>query len=792
MRFLILSLPFCLLPCLLRAQALTISGFIDNAQTGERLYGATVYDLNSKTGVVTNNYGFYSLTLPAGHVSLQVSYVGYQKALKAFPLQSDTIVSFSLSANTELGEITVKAAENDKSVLLNADRLTMNKVQNLPGFLGENDVLKALTQLPGVQQGREGSAGIFVRGGSPDQNLILLDGVPVYNATHFFGFVSVFNPEAIQSVDLYKGNFPARFGGRLSSVIDVRMKEGNKYEPHTDFTLGIISSKITHEGPIKKGKSSYLVSARRTLLDLVATNAARINQIGSDDSWIPGLSFYDVNAKLNFTLDPKNHLYFSLYNGGDRLFVNYKATATTDDLVKKDHTKMNLKWGNTVFASRWNRQINSRLFMNSSLSSGLYNYGIYSKLSQSLTENGETSSNSSNIDYLSRVNTNILKSEFDWYPNNRHKLKFGSETSFNYFIPGKQEINKSDGGSISSNNKSTYDLLQSLFIEDQVLAHDKWRINAGLRYNLFFTKGKIYQNISPRLNVDFLCTEKTTLSFSWAEMFQPIHLLTNNNLGIPSDIWVPATANTPPERSSIQSVSARFNLVKGLNFETAAYYKRMKGVISYQPGYGFMDITEDWETLVTQGKGRAWGFENALNYKFGRLETWANYTLAWNQRKFSNINNGAYFPYKYDRRHDVNLGLIWKLTPDIDVSATWTYQSGMAATVSEQDYAGYPDLMENGFDDFFTGATIDDYDRIQYYNGYNNYRLPAFHHLDIGISRRKNVGKTIRELKLGVYNVYARQNPYMYYSYTANDGTRRYKQVCIFPILPSISYRIIF
>ena len=773
-------------------QHIIVSGFIDDAQTGERLYGATVYESSSATGVATNQYGFYSLSLPAGKASLQVSFVGYKSRFKVISLCADTVVSFSLSSDNRLEEVVVKARKTTAEKTHCVERLPMSTVQSLPGFLGENDVLKALTQFPGVTQGQEGSAGIFVRGGSPDQNLILLDGVPVYNATHLFGFVSVFNPEAIQSVDLYKGNFPARFGGRLSSVIDVRMKEGNKYERHTDLTLGFLSSKLTHEGPIKKGKSSYLISARRTLLDLLVTGAAKINQQTSDEAVVPGLNFYDLNTKLNFTLNPQNHLYISIYKGGDHLFSQFMLKTPGRNSLRKDYTDVNLKWGNSVFAARWNRQINNRLFLNTSLSAGLFSYGIYSKFSQKTTGEEGTSESWTEIEYVSKVNTNQLKLEFDWYPNNLHKIKFGSEASLNYFIPGEQKIRKSDTGNTTTGNRHQHNFTGSLFVEDHYSINEKWRMDAGLRYDLYASNQKVFQKISPRLNVDFLASEKAALSFSWSEMFQPIHLLTNSSIGLPSDIWVPATANVSSERSSMQSISGSFDIARHLSLVSAAYYKQMKGVIAYGAGYSFMDISNNWETLVTQGKGRSWGFENALNYEFNKLKCWANYTLAWNQRSFPEMNNGKYFPYKYDRRHDLNLGFIWKLSSAVDFSAMWVFQTGQAVTIAEQDYQGYPGLLDDEFCDFITGMDIKDFDRIQTFSGQNNYRLPAFHHLDLGITIRKEKRKTTRELKLGAYNVYARQNPYMYYPYTKSDGIRRYRQVCIFPFLPSVSYRIIF
>lgn len=774
-------------------QQITLSGYVDDAQTGERLYGATVYLPNQQTGIITNQYGFYSIIVPKGEIIIQASFVGYKTTSRTLSVLKDSVLSFSLFSDNQINEIEVKAAVRTQQQQLHGrESLSMKEVQSLPGFLGENDVLKALTRFPGVQQGHEGSAGVFVRGGSPDQNLILLDGVPVYNATHLFGFVSVFNPEAIQSVDLYKGNFPARFGGRLSSVIDVRMKEGNKYERHTDLTFGMLSSKITHEGPIQKGKSSYLISARRTLLDLLVTGAAKINQQASDEAVVPGLNFYDVNAKLNFALTENDHLYVSIYNGGDRLFSQFMMRSKSESTEQKDYTDVKLKWGNSVFATRWTRQINRRVFMNSSLSSGLFQYAINSKFSQKVKQKNQETENWTSIKYVSQVNTNQAKLHFDWYLNDRHKLKIGSEAGINFFIPGEQQIRKNTSENHTTGNKHLQNFSAAVFAEDQYTISNKWLLNFGLRYDLYATGQKYFQHLSPRMNLDFYVSPRFSLSYSCAEMFQPIHLLTNSSIGLPSDIWVPASANVPPEKSWMQSISACVDLSRKINWVSAAYYKTMQGVITYQAGSSFMDMADDWESLIERGKGRAWGWENSLNLKLTKLEGWVNYTLSWNQRRYAGLNHGRYFPYKFDRRHDFNIGFIWNLSSSVDLSAMWVFQTGQAATIAGQDYPGVPGLLDGSFSDFITGEDIKDYDRIQLFENRNNYRLPAFHHLDLSLTIKRQMKKTQRELKVGFYNVYARQNPYMYYPRTMADGTRKYRQVCIFPFLPSVSYRIIF
>ena len=797
-----MRLRFCyklliLVPCmyhtLLFAQDdITISGYVRDRDSGENLYWASVYDGNSGKGTVSNAYGFFSFTAPKGNVNLVISYVGYQKLQREFASVRDTTINANLEGNNTLEEIVISESLFSLTKTFQGhEQISMESIKKLPGFLGEQDVLKSLAVLPGIQQGHEGSAGIFVRGGSPDQNLILLDDVPVYNASHLFGFVSVFTPEAIQSVDLYKGGFPARYGGRLSSVIDVRMKEGNKYKPQTELTIGLISSKFTHEGPIKEGKSSYIISFRRTLLDLLVTGAAKINQASSNEAIVPGLNFYDVNAKLNFDLNVKNRLYVSFYTGGDHLFSRFTNRYSVTEGKLEQKTGVDLTWGNSIGAIRWNSQLGNKLFMNATLSSGLFQYGIHNNYEQLFEDGGSEETTSSDIKYQTLVNNNKLKLLFDWYLHNNNKIQFGASGVVNWYVPGKQEIIKGTGARLSKGNRRTSSREFSLFIDDHFSLKDILSVYLGLRLDLYETNGKRFSYLLPRASLKYSPTSQYSLNISYAEMSQPIHLLTNSSIGLPSDIWVPATRDTRPEFSRQLSMGINVELFEGLNYTLDSYYKTMDGVINYKAGYSFMDISEDWETLVETGNGKSWGFENSISYEKEEIEMWFNYTLAWNKRKFSNINGGEYFPFKFDRRHDINLGFTYQISKQTEFSAMWIFQTGQAATIPQQDYlaAGAISYM---IDDFITGMEIEDPDRIQYVDSYNNYRLPTFHHLDVSFTFKKQRAKSLREWKVGVYNVYARQNPYMYYSHTNPDGYREYKQICLFPFLPSVSYHVKF
>ena len=775
-------------------KSITISGFIRDAVSEENLYHATVYEQSNKHGTISNAYGFYSLTLPKGEVKLNVSFVGYEPQTRIYKARTDTTINFKLVAKNDLKEVLVKAQSlQQKSTFAGHEQVNMQTVKALPAFAGEQDVLKSLTILPGVQQGYEGSAGVFVRGGSPDQNLILLDGVPIYNATHLFGFVSIFTPEALQSVDFYKGGFPARYGGRLSSVIDVRMKEGNKNKRETDLTLGLITSKFTHQGPIKKGKSSYLISARRTLLDLLVSGISKIakaNQSADDQVIVPNLNLHDLNAKFNFDINTKNRLYVSLYGGGDLLSSNFTDSYSYQGGETNQSTKVKLKWGNHIGALRWASQLGKRLYLNTTLSSGSFKYIVHNKYHQKVKDQDGTEEIWSDIEYTTWVNNNKLQFLFDWYlPKN--KIQFGASAELNNYLPGQQEVARHNGEEIKRGNRKVNNKALGFFIDDQLSLGDKFTLQGGLRFDLYDLDGKWRSYATPRLNTKFAINSNCDLFLSYAQMVQPLHLLTNSSVGLPSDIWVPATQKVKPETSQQFTLGTELRLNDKLTYKLDSYYKTMDGVINYKAGTSFMDIYNDWEELVETGTGKAYGFENSWNYKTSRLNTWLNYTLSWNNRKFKSINKGEAFPFKFDRRHDINLGFVYQINDNIECSAVWTYQTGRAATVPVQDFEAI-EPIDYWIIDFITGIEIEDPHRIQYFEKYNNYRLPAFHHLDLSITFKRQHEKSYREWKLGVYNAYARQNAYMHYPQTSPTGETKYKQVCIFPIIPSISYHIKF
>lgn len=783
-----------LLPFSLFAQTRhTVSGYITDAQTGEQLYAATIFEQNSKTGTTSNRFGFFSISLPEGQVDLQISFVGYTSQNRTMNLKTDTELKIALKSDNKLDEVLVKGSSNSlaSSNRLGQVKLSAKALAKLPSLMGEKDVMKSITLLPGVLQGSEGSAGIFVRGGSPDQNLILLDDVPLYNVSHLFGFVSVFTPEAINSIDFYKGGFPARYGGRLSSVVDLRMKDGNKFKRETSINLGLISSQFTTEGPIKNGESSYFFSVRRTLLDLLFKGVAKVAQQNMDEQAIPSYGFHDINGKVNFKLNESNHLYWSFYSGKDNLSFEYRDHTKSTEKEETQKTSGAMHWGNVMTALKLNSRLNSKLFLNTTLSGSIFNYGDLFKSNTETVVISDVSKSNFRLEYQSQIRTIGLKTDFDIYGKSNLPFQVGLFASASTYLPGKQQVQRDEvTDEYSSNEISSVDY--GIYVDKRFNLGNKFSLTTGLR-NAYYTirNEKTYVAFEPRLNLTFTPDDNTSYMASYALMTQPIHLLSNGNVGLPTDIWVPSTKIIEPETSDIYSIGLKNSLLPDLKLSVEAYYKRLNHVISFTEGDGILDVDQNWEQKITSGKGRAWGVETELRHNTSKLESWIGYTLAWNERKFEDINKNRWFPYQYDRRHKLDLGIILKLNKDWSASATWTFQSGAPATYSGLDYAGFPYNLNDETTELFSGKPVNA-NRIQYYHSINGVRLPAYHRLDIGLTKEwTSYGKT-KALSLSIYNVYSRQNPYFIYAKTRPDGSTGLKQFSLFPIIPSISYRICF
>ncbi|WP_319482625.1 TonB-dependent receptor [uncultured Draconibacterium sp.] len=780
-----------------RAQEVTISGYITDVASGESLINANIYETLKKKGTVSNVYGFYSLTLPPGQQNLLFSFVGYSKQSLDFNLQKDTVINIRLKQMADLDEITVHASKsNVERTQMSLLQLPVERIEKLPVILGEPDVLKVIQLLPGVQAGTEGTSGIYVRGGGADQNLFLLDGVPVYNASHLFGFFSVFNSNAVKTVNLYKGGFPARFGGRLSSVVDIRMKEGNDQEYKGEFSVGLISSRFSFEGPINKGKTAFIVSGRRTYIDVLAQPFIQLANKKADNEDInAGYYFYDLNAKINHRFSDRDRLFLSMYSGKDKAYD--KSEFTSGESNYYDKYNDNLGWGNITSALRWNHVFGPKLFSNATLTYSKYNFDVESDYEYT----GQEYYDRDYFRYMSGINDVTAKMDFDYYPGVNHSLKFGASNTWHTFKPGvNHEKTTVDDDGYKLDQDTTYGNQNIAATEFDAYLEDSWNItsrlnaNIGLYFSWFNVQNTNYTSFQPRLAFRYLVSDNLSIKASYAKMSQYIHLLSSSTISLPTDLWLPTTQNVKPQNSEQWALGAAYKHRKGYEFSVEAFYKEMDNLIEYKPGATFSGVSEGWESKIETGKGWSYGAEFMVEKKTGKTTGWLGYTLSWSNRKFDNLNFGKTFPAKYDRRHDINLVLNHEVSKKFDIGLAWVYGTGNATTLGAQDYSA----MLPGMDNYYSGGAI------TYYGGRNSYRMPAYHRLDLSMNFHKQKKRGVRTWTVGVYNAYSRQNPfYLYWGSKREDAITpegehyttskpALKQVSLFPFIPSVSYTFKF
>ena len=810
-----LSFLFLLLPIFSFSQNnITISGYVDEAESGEKLIGATIYDLKSGKGTITNDYGFYSLTLPKDSVKIRVSYIGYvTQFFEDYP-KSDVNQNFSLS-DQMLQEVEILSSKEElvhqKSEMSTVD-LSMDKVRALPALLGENDVMKTIQLLPGVQTGSEGTSGLYVRGGGPDQNLILLDGVPVYNASHLFGFFSVFNSDAINSTKLVKGGFPARYGGRLSSVIDIKMKEGNMKKFHGQGSIGLIASKISLEGPIIKDKTSFILSARRTYLDILARPFIAANQRrqagknggNPNDANSGGYYFYDFNGKINHKINDKHRLYLSNYMGRDRAFLdaidNYSNNS--DSSYGVDTTKSQLRWGNIISALRWNYMPSNKVFINTTLRYSKYDFLIaFGNSSTQTTINPNNTSSTINQNfsyaYLSNIEDWSAKVDVDWMPNPDHLVKFGVGNIYHTFTPGVNQFQFSETG--SSALDTTFGAIKhyaheaSAYIEDDWTVNNSIKGNGGLHYSTFFVGDKQYSSFQPRLSFRYLIDSKSSFKMGYAKMGQFLHLLTNSGIGLPTDLWVPATKKIKPQFSDQIAAGYARTFNDKIEVSLEGYYKTMDNLIEYKDGASFFDSQTDWQDKVHTGRGWSYGGELLIEKKMGKTTGWIGYTLSWTNRQFDSINFGETYPYRYDRRHDIGIALTHEINDNVNIGIVWVYGTGNAVTLGLESYSSFNTSLVDDIYNFSLNNNFgNNFSTVDHIEGRNNYRMPNYHRLDISINMKKEKKWGERTWSFGLYNAYSRQNPF-YLEFTRNEnGNPQLSQFSLFPLIPSFTYSFKF
>ncbi|MFM2225856.1 MAG: hypothetical protein RJA07_2058 [Bacteroidota bacterium] len=767
------------------AQSITINGFVSDSTSGERLIGAIIFDNISKEGTTTNNYGYYSLTIKSDKADLIINYLGYRGKQILVTGNGAHTLQIDISRSGMLKEVTIKSNRNQiqRESQMSSINIPIEQIKKIPALMGETDVLKVLQLLPGVSKGSEGGSGIYVRGGSPDQNLILLDGVPVYNVNHLFGFFSVFNGDAINNVQLIKGGFPARYGGRLSSVIDISMKDGNKNKIHGDGGIGLISSRLTLEGPIKNEKTTFLISARRTYLDLFMRPISYALTSGQGST---GYYFYDLNAKINHKFSDKDRLFLSSYIGKD----NFGLTTSDAFNTSTSKVKAYIKWGNITTALRWNHLLSSKMFVNTTATFSQYKFAVGASNSQT---NGTTTQNF-NFDYTSGIQDVGLKTDFDYSPISKHHIKWGSNWTYHTFTPGINAIQSSNNGSVTTD--TSFGSSKIYAHEAYLYAEDDWEIttrikaNVGLHASAFDVKNTFYKSLQPRISTRYLINEKTSIKASYSEMTQYMHLLSNTGIGLPTDLWVPATPSVKPQQSSQVALGIAHTYKNDFELSFETYYKSMWNVIEYQNGASFFGTAADWQNLVTKGKGNSYGGEFMVQKKYGRLTGWIGYTLSWSNRQFADKNNGVQYPYKYDQRHNIAIVASYELKKNIDVSGTWVYSSGTSLSLPTERYMALQQSFPN-LASWSRGTSS--VTSVENFQQINNFKMPSYHRLDVGINFHKHKSWGEKVYNISIYNAYNHLNAFFIYQGTDSvTGANQLKKLVLFPIIPSFSINFKF
>lgn len=798
MRFLLLLFILFTSFANLAQQKSTISGYLTDAKSGEALIGAKVYIPSLKVGAETNTYGFYSLTVEKGTYTIEFRFTGLDTYSKEFDLSQN--VSFNYEMGTtekQLQEVVISAkkGENINSTKIGQIELDVEKIKTLPAFMGEVDIIKTIQLLPGVSSVSEGGQGFYVRGGGPDQNLVLLDEGVVYNAAHLFGFFSVFNADAVKSVNLIKGGMPANYGGRMASVLEVNMNEGNNKKFKVKGGLGVISSRITVEGPLKKDKGSFIVSGRRTYIDLIMKAAI------PDSSPFAGSGyyFYDLNLKLNYRLGPKDRIFLSGYYGKDQFTFG----------SKEDDFKVEMPWGNGIAALRWNHQFSSKLFMNVITTFSDYQFSFGSAQDEF------------QIKLTSGVRDLTAKVDFSYFPSTRHKIKWGAESIYHTFNPSSVSAQSQDVVFDTGTPEMLYSLESAVYAMDEFDVTEKLKINAGLRYSMFqhigpftrYIKGdistpdtsityasgdivKFYNGLEPRFSGRWLLNDNNSIKFGYSYNYQYVHLTSLSAVSLPTDIWYPSTDKAKPQKGWQGTVGYFRNFFKNkYEGSVEVYYKGMKNLIEFKEGALPGDnLNDNTDNLLVFGEGWAYGIEFFFKKSVGKFTGWVGYTWAKTERKFPDLNNGNVFPAKYDRRHDLTVVAGYKLNDRWTFGASFIYATGNTLTLPSSWYVQEQNLLFN-------------------YGARNSTRMAPYHRLDLSATLYdkayktkidETTGETIQVKKkfrsnwsFSCYNVYNRANPF--FLYVDNDGDFlngdfkiSVKQVTLFPIIPSVTWNFEF
>ena len=760
----------------------TLSGYVRDSLSGETLISASVTVNGQAKGIASNSYGFYSITLDEGNYTVSATFAGYLQLDSVINLNRNTEMNFNLLPRTMLEEVIVSSRRRDNNVKapqMGKIDMSVSRIKSVPVLLGEVDLLKTLQLIPGVRNAGEGNTGLYVRGGGPDQNLIMLDDAIVYNSGHLFGFFSIFNSDAIKNISLIKGSMPAQYGGRLSSVLDVAMKEGNIKKFEAEGGIGLIASRLSVQGPIKKEKASFIVSARRTYIDVLMKPFIK----KSSDFHGSGYYFYDLNLKVNYKFSERDRVYLSGYFGRDVFTFRNSSRSFSADIP----------WGNSTATLRWNHVFNRKLFANTTLVYNDYKFAFGAEQE----------------DFKLRLSSGIrdrnAKIDIDYYPSPSHKIKFGGLYTYHTFVPNILTGEQGDTKFEPNNDTKKYALEMAAYVQDEWEVTPRLNIGAGLRYSAFTQVGpytvyerdtdgnktdsvfygrgqsiKTYGGAEPRLTLRYGLNEETSIKAGVGRNLQYIHLVSNAASTLPTDLWVPSTYRVQPQ-ISLHYSAGLFKNFKNNEYETSVefYYKDMKNQIEY--GEGYTPSLNDPEDEFVFGNGWSYGTEFFVNKTRGKFSGWVGYTLSWTWRKFSGLNDGEKFPAKYDRRHDISVVAMYELSKKWKLSSVFVYGSGNATTLPERFY-------------FVDGVLTQEYSKV------NQYRLPAYHRIDLSATLtpvQKPGRKFHQSWVFSLYNTYSRLNPYFIYfnqEGSPYDGTLKIeaRKVSLFPIIPAVTWNFKF
>ncbi|MCF0206949.1 MAG: TonB-dependent receptor [Bacteroidales bacterium] len=774
------------------SQKLELSGYVTDAKSGDRLIDAVVFDTISKAGTYANEHGFYSLSLSGDSAVIAVSYIGYETMYKNVKIDNPAnVINFALTPAIMLGEVVV----SDKSLSLRKDMgamsLTPAEVKSLPSLAGEQDVVRTMQLLPGIGSGGDGNSNIFVRGGDNSQNLIQLDGVQLYGINHLYGFLSIFNGNALSRLKVYSGGFPARYGGRLSSVVDVRTREGNRNEYHGNVSVGLVASNFLVEGPILKGRTSFMVSARRTLLDLTGFPIfSAINKKNNrDEKFKFSYYFYDTNLKISHKFKNDDKFDVSFYMGDDKY--------SNEQIMMNGFGSKNVhKWGNIAANTSWSHSYGSKLFSELSLSYGRYrgqmleNRVIYyipgayvAKRSNSISRLTDSIVQGYKSDYSNSLQDVMLRMDWDWKIDVHNDVRFGFNCQSIFYNPGNTTVENYLRGVKSEERNNMQRTVSGdgyIYVEDEI-KYGRFEANAGLNLSGYLVGKKFYPRIQPRLQLKVNATDGLSFQASYTEMTQSTHLLTQNTMELSLDAWLPSTESIKPMYARQVAAGFDWQFAHQFGVSVEGYYKSMSNLIEYKDGVTGLDMHNDWESLVDVGKGYAYGVEFLFKKKSGVVSGWISYTYSRSMRQFDIINRGQVFPYRYDRPHNLSVVAIWNVCDWVNISATWVYYTGAAYTMPA---TYYPLVSPDGEE---TGSYIKEF------SPRNSFRMPDYHRLDVSASFTKKVKHGTNIWSVGIYNVYNRKNPY-YMSVGTNDytGKGELTYTCILPIIPFVNYEFRF